>query len=177
MDISNSNDDRTKQLKAFDNTKCGVKGFLDTAAGGVVDVPQIFIRPPEEVAEDLELGRTSLRVPTIDLSGVGDKGSYTREKIVEQVKHASEKWGFFQVVNHGVPMKVLDAMLNGVREFNEQDVEVKKEYYSRDPERMVKFNTNYDFYMSKSASWRDTLSVDMLYSNHIYQQDLPAPSR
>ena len=177
MEISNSNDDRTKQLKAFDNTKCGVKGFLDTAAGGVVDIPQIFIRPPEEVAEDLELGRTSLRVPAIDLSGVGDKGSCTREKIVEQVKHASEKWGFFQVVNHGVPMKVLEAMLNGVHEFNEQDVEVKKEYYLRDPERMVKFNTNYDFYMSKSASWRDTLIVDMLNSNHLDPQDLPAPCR
>jgi len=177
MDISNSNDDRTKQLKAFDDTKSGVKGLLDAAAGGVVEIPQIFIRPPEEVAEDLELTRTSLRVPAIDLSGVGDKGSCTREKIVEQVKHASEQWGFFQVVNHGVPMKVLDAMLNGAREFNEQDFEVKKEYYSRDPERMVKFNTNYDFYMSKSASWRDTLIVDMLNSNHLDPQDLPAPCR
>ncbi|GKA96837.1 1-aminocyclopropane-1-carboxylate oxidase homolog 1-like protein, partial [Tanacetum coccineum] len=74
-------------------------------------------------------------------------------------------------------MKVLEAMLNGVHEFNEQDVEVKKEYYSRDPERMVKFNTNYDFYMSKSASWRDTLAVDMLYSNHLDPQDLPSPCR
>ncbi|GJT81996.1 1-aminocyclopropane-1-carboxylate oxidase homolog 1-like protein [Tanacetum coccineum] len=177
MDISNSNGDRTKQLKAFDDTKSGVKGLVDAAAGGVVDIPQIFIRPPEEVAEDLELTRTSLRVPAIDLTGVGDKRSCTREKIVEQVKHASEKWGFFQVVNHGVPMKVLEAMLNGVHEFNEQDVEVKKEYYSRDPERMVKFNTNYDFYMSKSASWRDTLAVDMLYLNHLDLQDLPSPCK
>ncbi|GJR37451.1 1-aminocyclopropane-1-carboxylate oxidase homolog 1-like protein [Tanacetum coccineum] len=142
MDISNSKDDRTKQLKAFDDTKSGVKGLLDAAAGGVVDIPQIFIRPPEEVTEDLELTRTTLRV-----------------------------------VNHGVPIKVLEAMLNGAREFYEQDVEVKKEYYSRDPERMVKFNTNYDFYMSKSATWRDTLIIDMLNSNHLDPQDLPSPCR
>ncbi|GKE46351.1 1-aminocyclopropane-1-carboxylate oxidase homolog 1-like protein [Tanacetum coccineum] len=122
MDISNSNGDRTKQLKAFDDTKSGVKGLVDAAAGGVVDILQIFIRPPEEVA-DLELTRTSLRVHAIDLAidliGVGDKRSCTRERIVEQVKHASEKWGFFQVLNRGVPMKVLEAMLNGVHEFNE----------------------------------------------------------
>ncbi|GKG19588.1 non-heme dioxygenase N-terminal domain-containing protein [Tanacetum coccineum] len=80
MDISNSN---------------GVKGLVDAAAGGVVDIPQIFIRPPEEVAEDLELTRTSLRVPAIDLTGVVDKRICIREKMVEQVKHASEKWGFF----------------------------------------------------------------------------------
>ncbi|GKG64052.1 hypothetical protein Tco_0649302, partial [Tanacetum coccineum] len=45
----------------------------DAAAGGAVDILQIFIRSPEEVAEDLQLTRTTLRVPAIDLSGVGDK--------------------------------------------------------------------------------------------------------
>lgn len=170
-------DDRTKQLKAFDDTKSGVKGLIDAAAGGVVEIPEIFIRPPDELAEDLELTRTSLQIPAIHLNGVGNKGILRREKMVEQVKQASETWGFFQVVNHGIPMKVLEQMLNGVREFNEQDVEMKKEYYSRDPERMVKFNTNYDFYMSRAANWRDSLIIDMLNSYHLDPQDLPSVCR
>ncbi|KAI3707474.1 hypothetical protein L6452_26030 [Arctium lappa] len=172
-----SQGDRIKQLKAFDDTKSGVKGLVDAAAGGVVDIPEIFIRPPDEVAEDLALVRTSLRVPAIDLNGVDNKGSSIRGKIVEEIKQASEIWGFFQVINHGIPMKVLQELLNGVREFNEQNVEVKKEYYSRDPERMVKFNTNYDFYMSRAANWRDTLIVDMLNSYHLDPEDLPLVCR
>ncbi|KAK1407683.1 hypothetical protein QVD17_39305 [Tagetes erecta] len=166
--------DRTKQLKAFDDTKTGVKGLVDAAAGGVVDIPNMFIRPPDEVAEDLELGRTSLQVPAIDLRGID---GLRRGDIVKEIKDASEKWGFFHVVNHGIPVKVMEDMLNGVREFHEQDVEVKKDYYSRDPERMVKFNTNYDLYMSKAANWRDTLIIDMLHNYHLDPQDLPLVCR
>lgn len=174
MDVK---DDRITQLKAFDETKTGVKGLIDAAAGGVVEVPEIFIRPLDELEEDLELTRTSLRVPAIDLNGVGDMGSFRREKIVEEVKHASESWGFFQVVNHGIPMKVLEEMMKGGREFHEQDVEMKKGYYSRDPKRMVKFNTNFDFYMSTSANWRDSLIVDMTSSYDVDPQDLPSVCR
>lgn len=114
----------------------------------------MFQRPPDELAEDLELTRTSLQVPVIDFNGVGNKGSPRRKNIVEQVKHASETWGFFQVVNHGIPMNVLEEMLKVLREFHEQDIEAKKEYYTRDPEKMVRFNTNYDLYLSRAANWR-----------------------
>ncbi|GJX82048.1 RNA-directed DNA polymerase, eukaryota, reverse transcriptase zinc-binding domain protein [Tanacetum coccineum] len=55
MDISISKDDRTKQLKAFDDTKSGVKGLLDVAAVRVVDILQIFIRPPEKSLKILNL--------------------------------------------------------------------------------------------------------------------------
>ncbi|KAI3523972.1 hypothetical protein L1887_02531 [Cichorium endivia] len=176
--LNESKNDRITQLKAFDDTKSGVKGLVDAAAGLPVDVPEIFIRPPEELAEDLELTRTSLHVPAIDLNGVGDMGSSRREKIIEEVRHASETWGFFQVVNHGIPMKVLEEMMKGVREFNEQDVEMKKGYYSRDPGRMVKFNTNYDFYMSTAANWRDSLLVDMSTITYdLDPQELPSVCR
>lgn len=47
-------------------------------------------------------------------------------------------------------------MLEGIRLFHEQDVEVKKEWYSHDKLRKVKFNSNYDLYKSRGANWRDT---------------------
>ncbi|KAI3707473.1 hypothetical protein L6452_26028 [Arctium lappa] len=175
--LEDSQHDRFEQLKAFDDTKLGVKGLVDAAANGSVAIPNIFIRPPDELVEDLELAGTSLQVPVIDLNGVDDKGGSPREKIVQEVKHASEKWGFFQVVNHGIPIKVLQEMLNGIREFNEKDIEVKKNYYSRDPEKLVKFNSNYDLYMSRSANWRDTLVIDMLNTYDVDPQDLPSVCR
>uniref|UniRef100_A0A1Y3BZK1 Uncharacterized protein n=1 Tax=Helianthus annuus TaxID=4232 RepID=A0A1Y3BZK1_HELAN len=62
-------DDRTKQLRAFDDTKAGVKGLVDAAVGGVVDIPNIFIRPPDEVAEDLEVSKTGLQVLSLIFMG------------------------------------------------------------------------------------------------------------
>ena len=56
-----------------------------------------------------------------------DESCCRRLKIVREIREASEKWGFFQMVNHGVPVSVMDEMLRVIREFHEQSKEVKKE--------------------------------------------------
>ncbi|KAI3892384.1 hypothetical protein MKX03_012602, partial [Papaver bracteatum] len=50
-------DDRVAELKAFDETKAGVKGIVDA---GVVRVPRIFVRLPDEVASTSDIGGLSL---------------------------------------------------------------------------------------------------------------------
>ncbi|KAF3618124.1 hypothetical protein FXO37_34338 [Capsicum annuum] len=44
------NDDLLSEKKAFDDSKAGVKGLVDA---GIVDIPRIFIRPPDELAQEL----------------------------------------------------------------------------------------------------------------------------
>ncbi|GMP77420.1 hypothetical protein CsSME_00033700 [Camellia sinensis var. sinensis] len=65
-------------------------------------------------------------------------GHDRRDEIVDEIRRTSEEWGFFQVVNHGIPFGVLSGMIDGVREFNEQDLEAKKEFYTRDQNRKVR---------------------------------------
>ncbi|KAH9682105.1 1-aminocyclopropane-1-carboxylate oxidase [Citrus sinensis] len=145
--------DRAKEVQAFDDTKAGVKGLVDA---GIVNIPRIFIRPPEELVEELTSHQTNSQVPVIDLDGVrGNK----LEEIVDQVRAAAETWGFFQVVNHGIPLNVLEEIIEGIRKFNEQDVELKKEFYTRDRARNVRFNSNFDLHYSRTANWRDTDAV------------------
>ena len=55
------------------------------------------------------------------------------------------------MLNHGIPLDVLDKVIEGFRMFHEQDVEVKKEFYSKDRSRQVRFNTNRDLYESQSC--------------------------
>ncbi|KAG4185379.1 hypothetical protein ERO13_A09G226000v2 [Gossypium hirsutum] len=150
--------DRTKELKQFDDTKAGVKGLVDA---GILNIPKIFVRPSEDLAADeLNSSQKTIEVPIIDVSNIGD--SIRRQEIVNEVKIASGEWGFFQVINHGIPLSVLDEMIEGIRLFNEQDLELKKEIYSRDSAKKVKFLSNFDLYTSKALDWKDTLQLSLL---------------
>ncbi|KMT16653.1 hypothetical protein BVRB_3g049390 [Beta vulgaris subsp. vulgaris] len=160
--------DRMKEVKAFDDTKTGVKGLVDS---GAKELPKMFIRPCHELEEELKTPCVKLQVPVINLEGIGNKNGY--EEIVKQVLDASEKWGFFQVVNHGISMEVLNNMLQGIRMFHEQNAEVKKKFYTRERGKRVLYSSNYDLYFSRFANWRDTLSVNNTNSGHLDPKELP----
>lgn len=168
-EIKSDEYNRALEVKSFDDTKAGVKGLVDA---GIGKVPKIFIAPSHYHADFPTCQQPNLQIPLINLSGLyGDR----HKEIVNEVRIASETWGFFQVVNHGIPVNVLEDMMQGVRRFNEQDLEVKKQFYSRDLKRIVRFNSNYDLYQSKAANWRDTLAFTKPVVDHT--QELPEVCR
>ncbi|ESR34148.1 1-aminocyclopropane-1-carboxylate oxidase [Citrus sinensis] len=149
--------DRKSELKAFDDTKAGVKGLVDA---GITKIPRIFIHDQLKLSNSRS-GDSEFIIPILDLDGV-NKDAISRAKIVKQVQNACQNWGFFQIVNHGIPVSMLDEMIDGVIGFHEQDTEVKKKFYTRDyQKRKVLYNTNFDFYAAPAANWRDTLSCVM----------------
>ncbi|KZV48198.1 2-oxoglutarate and Fe(II)-dependent oxygenase superfamily protein [Dorcoceras hygrometricum] len=164
-----------EMLQAFDEAKSGVKGLLDS---GIQKLPKIFIRPFEELLQEStnhNHKRENIQVPVIDFCEIWKPDR--RKQIVEEVRTASETWGFFQVINHGIPLPVLDGMIEGVREFNEQGLEEKKKYYSRDNTKAVRFISNYDLSWSTTASWRDTLTLSFSDADHPHGNELPPSCR
>ncbi|KAK7269131.1 hypothetical protein RIF29_21847 [Crotalaria pallida] len=156
-------DKRKQELKAFDETKAGVKGLVDA---GISKLPQIFIsstlQNPCKTSTPSTTSSTQFQVPVIDLQVEKlQEDEVGRKDIIDKVKVASETCGFFQVVNHGIPKEILDEMMEGVRRFNELPHDVKKEYYTRDSSTKVRFMSNFDLYQSKAANWRDTLICSM----------------
>lgn len=151
-----SNYDRKSELKALDDSKAGVKGLVDA---GLAKIPRIFIHEQQKLNEAISPGDDSnFSIPVISLEGI-DQDPSVRARIIDQVRHACESWGFFQVVNHGIPVQILEETIDGIRRFHEQDQEVKKEIYSRDyTNKQVLYNTNFDLYQAPAANWRDTLS-------------------
>ncbi|GMH08526.1 hypothetical protein Nepgr_010366 [Nepenthes gracilis] len=171
MGSGESENERIRELKDFDSTKLGVKGLVDE---GIQSVPNIFIRPPEELSQELNCKRhpsSGFQIPVIDLE------SGRREEIVSQILGTSSEWGFFQVVNHGIPAGLLDGVMEGTRLFHEGDGETKKELYSRDTRKQVNFCSNYDLYKSRAANWRDTLTVNNLFDGHLDPNDIPSICR
>lgn len=162
-------DDRVKELQAFEATKAGVKGLIDT---GIQKVPRIFIRPADELVEELSCARSALRVPVIDLGRIGEDDDQ-REKVVGELRRASKELGIFQIVNHGIGLDVLDGMLDGVRKFHEQDAEVKQQFHSRDFMQKVKYASNVDLYRSRAANWRDSLTISLIGSDRLQPDELP----
>ncbi|MED6224588.1 hypothetical protein PIB30_085527 [Stylosanthes scabra] len=143
--------DRMSEVKAFDDTKLGVQGLIEN---GVTKVPPIF-HCKEHESNDLFPSNSELSsIPIIDLNNGDD--------VVEKVKDACENWGFFQIINHGIPIHVLDDMVNGTRMFHEQDPEVRKHYYTRDLTKKVLYVSNFSLFQEPYAHWRDTLAISML---------------
>ncbi|XWS13822.1 hypothetical protein CRYUN_Cryun36dG0071500 [Craigia yunnanensis] len=169
---SNPEYDRTSELKAFVDTKAGVKGLVDA---GITEVPRMFHQPSDKIQKASVSGDTQFSIPVIDLEGV-KKDPITRKETVDKVGNASKKWGFFQVINHGIPVSVLEEMKDGIRRFYEQDLEVKKQYYTRDYTKPVVYNSNFDLYTGLAVNWRDTF-FSLMAPNPPKMEDLPAVCR
>ncbi|KAM0001872.1 putative non-hem dioxygenase domain, isopenicillin N synthase [Helianthus debilis subsp. tardiflorus] len=163
--------DRKAELRAFDETKTGVKGLVDA---GITEVPRIFHLPSPE---NLNSQQPELTLPTIDLQGI-DEDTIRRKEVIEQVKDALESWGFFQLVNHGIPNNILEDMIKGVIDFHEQDTELKKQWYTRDmrDKNRMEYNSNFDLYAAPVTSWRDSFYCTMA-PNPPEPHELPPPCR
>ncbi|KAL0383601.1 UNVERIFIED_CONTAM: 1-aminocyclopropane-1-carboxylate oxidase1 [Sesamum calycinum] len=166
---SNGHYDWAKELKEFDETKAGVKGLVDA---GVTKLPRLFVHPPETLHSRPKLDGVPLDLPTIDLQGLGSR----RSEVVEEIRKAAQEWGFFRIVNHGVPLETMDAMLAAVKRFHEQPTEEKMRWYSSDVRKHVKLNSNLPSREYDPASWRDILSCNFS-DDQIHPEDLPLACR
>ncbi|KAB2599812.1 hypothetical protein D8674_010083 [Pyrus ussuriensis x Pyrus communis] len=138
------NQDHLQQLKTFDDSKAGVKGIDD---GSITKITCIFVCLSKNLTGDKP------NIPIVDLADTAAQ----RHDVVAGVRFAAETVGFFQVVNHVIPNRVLEKMLKVEHRFYELPKEVKAMYYSRERARKVKFRSNFDLYKSRFASWRDIL--------------------
>ncbi|KNA21985.1 hypothetical protein SOVF_038320 [Spinacia oleracea] len=176
--MSTNSSDRQAKLIAFDETKLGVKGIIDA---GVTTIPSIFIHPISNRSLPQKSNTTDddnarLRFPIIDLRESGNDLNL-RKKAVEEIREASETWGFFQVMNHGISNMVLEETLKGVKDFFELDNEVKKCYYSRDyANKRFTYHSNADLFTGPATNWRDTFGCTMV-PNPPHPNELPPPCR
>ena len=74
----------------------GVKGLSEM---GPKTLPWQYIQPLEERISVNNI-MTLESIPIIDMS------NWDKPKVSESICDAAERWGFFQIINHGVPNEV-----------------------------------------------------------------------
>ncbi|XP_021760187.1 1-aminocyclopropane-1-carboxylate oxidase homolog 1-like [Chenopodium quinoa] len=111
--------DRIYELKVFDEGKLGVKRLIDA---GIQKVPSMFVRPLEDREKDFDTCSENISVPIINFADLGENNDRIAE-IAKEIIMASNEWGFFQVINHGIPNELLEKMIKRTKMFHEQDDE------------------------------------------------------
>jgi len=66
-------------------------------------------------------------IPVIDLSPLFCASCSSFEEVVRQIGSACREWGFFQVINHGIPVESRQKMEAEARKFFHQSKEQKNE--------------------------------------------------
>ncbi|KAK8541535.1 hypothetical protein V6N13_137853 [Hibiscus sabdariffa] len=114
-------------------------------------LPESYIFPPDERPGTHLVPRCNT-VPVIDL---GDN----RNHLVHQILKASQEFGLFQVVGHGVPAKLMSETMSVFKEFFEMPAEDKESLtvYSDDPRRCKLVTSSLDYEGDKIHVWRDIL--------------------
>uniref|UniRef100_A0A0E0HNL2 Fe2OG dioxygenase domain-containing protein n=1 Tax=Oryza nivara TaxID=4536 RepID=A0A0E0HNL2_ORYNI len=123
--------DRAALVKAFDETRTGVRGLVES---GVSAVPDIF-RHPDPYAS-VPLAPPGVSIPVVDLS-------LPAPLAAEAAAGAAREWGFFYLVNHHDLLPAAE----------------RAAHYGRSVDGGVDYFSNFDLYRSGAASWRDTIEV------------------
>ncbi|XP_055828445.1 jasmonate-induced oxygenase 2-like isoform X2 [Solanum dulcamara] len=84
---------------------------------GISTIPTKYVKPPNERPSLSKIN--DVNIPTIDLEG---NNNY------EEISEACRDWGFFQVVNHGLPPELMEEAQQVWREFFHQPMDVKQSY-------------------------------------------------
>lgn len=116
-------------------------------------LPESYVRPESERPRVAEVAQYCEDVPIIDL------GCDDRHAVVKQIGDACRKYGFFQVINHGVKKETVERMVGVAHEFFGLPVEEKMKLYSDDPTKTTRLSTSFNISKEKVHNWRDYLRL------------------
>ncbi|XP_027120059.1 2-oxoglutarate-dependent dioxygenase 19-like [Coffea arabica] len=85
-----------------------------------------------DTQESIQTG-PDVSVPVIDFSLLSSTNPDERAKVILDLGKACEEWGFFLVVNHGIPENLISALFNVCNEFFDMPEEDKLQFDNKNP--------------------------------------------
>ncbi|XP_006340352.1 feruloyl CoA ortho-hydroxylase 2-like [Solanum tuberosum] len=128
----------------------GLKGLVDT---NLEIIPNQCIQPKEQRLNKSQIDNQE-SIPTINLSNFDDLN------VEKSIQEAASKWGFFQIINHGIPIEVLENLKDAAHKFFELPAEEKVKYHKEKVspgESVLMFWSAIGEKDEKVLEWRDTI--------------------
>uniref|UniRef100_A0A0K8WMR2 Flavonol synthase 3 n=1 Tax=Acacia koa TaxID=468172 RepID=A0A0K8WMR2_ACAKO len=122
----------------------------DVASVSKDEIPTEFIRSETEQPGITTVRGVHLEVPTIDFSNPNE------EELVSQMVEASQNWGMFQIVNHGIPHEDI-ANLQAVGQAFFQLPQHEKELIAKVPGSVEGYGTTLQKELQGKKGWVDHL--------------------
>ncbi|GAB2284103.1 hypothetical protein Dimus_018576 [Dionaea muscipula] len=129
----------------------GVKGLADM---GIDSLPQQYIQPLSERTANIKKAEPKESIPVFDMSKWEDP------MVARSICEAAEKWGFFQVINHGVPIEVLEGVKEATYGFFQLPPQEKRMFFKEhSPSNHVRLSTSFIPEAETAMEWKDYLSL------------------
>ncbi|GAV62938.1 2OG-FeII_Oxy domain-containing protein/DIOX_N domain-containing protein [Cephalotus follicularis] len=135
----------------------GVKHLCEN---GISKIPTKYVLPesdrPGSYKGKPNVGNVNLKLPVIDFAELQGPN---RSQVLQSLAIACEQYGFFQVVNHGIPIEVTSDMIDTSTRFFELPFEERSKYMSSDMKSPVRYGTSFNQNVDKVYCWRDFLKL------------------
>ncbi|MBA0631666.1 hypothetical protein Godav_000521 [Gossypium davidsonii] len=124
---------------------------------GLSSIPSIYTFPKQTYHEPVS--DTKEPIPTIDFSLLTSSHPGQRSKTIRELGKACRNWGFFMVTNHGVPERMMKAIIEVCREFFELSEEEKRGIGGKHVLDPIRFGTSFNESVDEILCWRDYVKI------------------
>ncbi|KAF8406065.1 hypothetical protein HHK36_008145 [Tetracentron sinense] len=132
-------------------------GCVKELAESATFVPSNYAFPTN--SDDSTVSEAEEEIPTIDFSLLISTSPDQRSKIVQDLGKACRDWGFFMVINHGVPESLRKEMLDACHRFFHLMEGEKQEFEGKHVLDPIRCGTSFNASVEKVFFWRDFLKV------------------
>ncbi|GMG99969.1 hypothetical protein Nepgr_001809 [Nepenthes gracilis] len=142
----------------------GVRGLAEMS---LKVVPSNYVQPFEERLDATQVVSDE-SIPVVDVSNWDD------QRVADSICDASRNYGFFQIINHGIPEEVLAEVQAAAHRFFEMPTEEKVKF-KRDAcgGGIAKLGTSFSPGKEKVMEWKDYLSLEY-FSDETAATDWPS---
>lgn len=141
------------------NQRNGVKGLVDYLT--LTTLPSPYIQPLQERLTSDKILSSSSQIPVIDVS------DWTDTHVAREICDAAAKLGLFQIVNHGIALEDLNAVIAAARGFFELSAEERRRYWrGSSVSETAWLTTSFNPVKESVLEWRDFLKFEYLPQQH-----------
>nr|AAL79785.1 putative ethylene-forming enzyme [Oryza sativa Japonica Group] len=136
-----------------------VQALAGTCNGSDEQIPERYIRTEATCEEVISNYHGDMAIPIIDLNKLLSPQSSEEECV--KLRSACQYWGFFQLINHGVPEEVIENFRSNIIEFFSLPLDAKKEY-SQLPNSLEGYGQTFVFSEDQKLDWGDMLYLQVI---------------